>query len=225
MEAQPKEQGIWNKPAGFSSNRWLQGMIAVYAVFWICMAVSPYDRFDWVLENLLIWLTLMVLLLTYRWFAFDNLSYLLLGIFLSLHTLGAHSSYAVAPLDEVMRAAFGFQRNNYDRIVHFCFGLLLAYPIREFAVRVMQIKGRWSYVHPVVIVLASGAFYELIEMWVAQIVAPDIGAVFLGSQGDPWDAQHDMEVALYGAMIAMLITYMFKKRSEPSNLKVHAHHS
>jgi putative membrane protein len=191
--------------------------MAVYAIFWIWMAVSPYNRFDWVLENLLIWLTLTVLLLTYRWFAFDNLSYLLIGIFLSLHTLGAHSSYTVEPLDEAMKAVLGFQRNNYDRIVHVCFGLLLAYPIREFVVRVMQIKGRWSYVYPVVIVFAGGAFYELIEMWVAQIVAPDIGAMFLGSQGDPWDAQHDMEVALYGAIIAMLITYAFKKRNESSN--------
>jgi putative membrane protein len=161
-------------------------MIAGYASFWTYMAITPFNRFDWVLENLLIWLTLLVLIITYRWFSFQNVSYMLIALFLSLHTLGAHYSYSIAPLDEALKAVFGFHRDHYDRIVHFSFGLLLAYPIREFAIRVMRIKASWAYFQSSMFIVAAGAFYELIEMWVAMMVAPDIGWMFLGSQGDPW---------------------------------------
>jgi putative membrane protein len=83
-------------------------------------------------------------------------------------------------------------------------------------IRVMKIKGGWTYFHPAVIVLACGAYYELIEMWVANIVAPDIGILFLGTQGDPWDTQHDVELALYGAVIAMLFTYLLNRLANKS---------
>jgi putative membrane protein len=203
----------------FRSNRWLHGIIIGFAFFWMSMAVAPYNRFDWVLENLLIWFALLVLIITYRWYSLHNVSYLLVALFLSLHTLGAHYSYSIAPLDEVLKAVFGFRRDNYDRIVHFSFGLLLAYPVREFMLRVMQIKDNWAYFQAAMVIVAAGAFYELIEMWVAMIVAPDIGSMFLGSQGDPWDAQHDIEMALYGAVIAMLITYLIYKWKKTNKLR------
>jgi putative membrane protein len=72
--------------------------------------------------------------------------------------------------------------------------------------RIVGLRGFWSYVMTVVSILATGAFYELIEMWVAHLVAPEIGDLFLGTQGDVWDSQHDMEAAMYGAVAAMLIT-------------------
>jgi putative membrane protein len=82
-------------------------------------------------------------------------------------------------------------------------------------VRVMRIKVSWAYFQSSMIIVAAGAFYELIEMWVAMIVAPDIGSMFLGSQGDLWDAQNDIEMALYGALIAMLITCIIDKWKLP----------
>jgi putative membrane protein len=218
MEDAHKNKEVSNVVSGFRSNRRLHGMIAVYIGFWTFMAVSPYNRFDWLLENLLIWLTLLLLIISYRRFTFTNRSYLMIAIFLSLHTLGAHYSYAIEPLDRALKVIFGFHRDNYDRIVHFSFGLLLAYPVREFTSRVMQTKAGWAYIHSAVSILAAGAFYELIEMWVAQIVAPDIGSMFLGSQGDPWDAQHDIEAALYGAIISMCITYLTGKCTASSKL-------
>lgn len=75
----------------------------------------------------------------------------------------------------------------------------------------MKVKGNWTYFISVMNILASGAFYELIEMWVAKIVAPEIGTLFLGTQGDPWDTQHDIEVAMYGAMIAMVFSCIWEK--------------
>jgi putative membrane protein len=190
----------------FRSNRLLQALLIGYAVLWLVMAIEPYSRFNWFLENLLIFAAVIATVGTYYRFTFSNLSYVLTTIFILLHTIGAHYSYNTTPVDAWLHELFQFQRNGYDRIVHFSYGLLLAYPIKELVVRVVAPRGSWAYILSPVIVLASGAFYELIEMWVALIVAPEIGILFLGTQGDPWDTQHDMELALYGAAIAMLIT-------------------
>ncbi|MDF2960067.1 MAG: hypothetical protein K0S39_1802 [Paenibacillus sp.] len=190
----------------FKSNRLLQAVLAAYTVFWAVMAIEPFNRFNWFLENLLVFATILVLAVTYRSFALSNWSYLLIAVFLSLHTFGANYSYNTTPLDSWLRELFHTERDGYDRIVHFSYGLLLAYPIRELFVRTVGQIGFWAYAMPVVFVLASGAFYELIEMWVAFIVAPEIGTLFLGTQGDPWDTQHDIELALYGAVIAMMLT-------------------
>ncbi|MCR8634163.1 DUF2238 domain-containing protein [Paenibacillus radicis (ex Xue et al. 2023)] len=198
--------GLYDFTRPFRSNRMLQALLAVYLLFWVLMAIEPYNRFNWFLENLLIFATITGLVGTYRRFAFTNMSYLLIVVFLVLHTFGANYSYHTTPLDSWIRELFHTERDGYDRVVHFSYGLLLAYPIREFIVRSMGPKGLWDYALPVVLVLASGAFYELFEMWVALLVAPEIGTLFLGTQGDPWDTQHDMELAMYGAILTMVVT-------------------
>ncbi|MDR6881834.1 DUF2238 domain-containing protein [Bacillus sp. 3255] len=194
------------KPAVFRSNTTLHILIILYAALWIWMAYAPYSRFDWMLENLLIWATLIGLVSTYKRMTFSNLSYALIALFLALHTVGAHYSYNENLVDVWLRWLLHSERDNYDRLVHFSFGLLLAYPLRE-ALRAWTPLGRkWLYVMTCVMILALGAFYELIEMWVALLVAPEIGTLFLGTQGDPWDTHHDMELALYGAILAMAAT-------------------
>ncbi|KRF18462.1 DUF2238 domain-containing protein [Paenibacillus sp. Soil787] len=195
----------------FTKNRFLQMMIVVYVGIWIWLAVKPYSRYDWVLENLLIWAALIGLVSTYKFFTFTNLSYVWIALFLVLHTIGAHYSYNENWVDVWLRQIFHSQRDNYDRLVHFSFGLLLAYPIREAMSAWTRLSSQWLYVITCVIVLAMGAFYELIEMWVALLVAPEIGTLFLGTQGDPWDTHHDMELALYGAVIAMVVTAVWRK--------------
>ncbi|WP_261304923.1 DUF2238 domain-containing protein [Paenibacillus andongensis] len=195
----------------FSKNRFLQMMIVMYVGIWIWLAVAPYSRYDWVLENLLIWAALIGLVSMYRFFSFSNLSYVWIALFLVLHTIGAHYSYNENWVDVWMKLIFHSQRDNYDRLVHFSFGLLLAYPIREAMSAWTRLSSKWLYVITCVIVLAMGAFYELIEMWVALLVAPEIGTLFLGTQGDPWDTHHDMELALYGAVIAMVVTAIWRK--------------
>ncbi|MFD0693764.1 DUF2238 domain-containing protein [Paenibacillus sp. GCM10027628] len=200
-----------NHRVPLKKNRPLQFMIVAYTGIWIWMAISPYSRFDWVLENLLIWAALIGLVCMYFRFAFSNLSYALIALFLVLHTVGAHYSYNENVVDIWLKQILHSERDNYDRLVHFSFGLLLAYPIREALGAWTRLGSRWLYVITCTVVLALGAFYELIEMWVAMIVAPEIGTLFLGTQGDPWDSQHDMEVALYGAILAMLVTALVKK--------------
>lgn len=186
-------------------NRLLQILLAGYSLFWMYMAIAPNNRFDWLLENLLIILFFVLFVVTYRFFQFSNLSYLLIAFFFVLHTYGAHYSY-YTPVGTWLSETFDFHRDHYDRIVHFCFGLLMVHPIRELLLRIMMMKRGWSNLFSVIIVLAVSAFYELIEMWVALVAAPEIGVLFLGTQGDPWDAQHDIELAMYGSILTLALS-------------------
>jgi putative membrane protein len=99
--------------------------------------------------------------------------------------------------------AFGLSRNPFDRLVHFGYGLLLAYPLRELLVRLAGVRSGWSYYLPVSGMLAQSGLFEIVEAIVAQIVSPELGAAYLGTQGDEWDAQKDMLAALSGALLCM----------------------
>lgn len=201
--------------SSFTRNRLLQGLLAWYVAFWLWMAISPVDRRDWLLENLLALLLVATLLITYRWFRFSNLSYFLITLFMTLHAVGAHYTYAQVPLGFWLKEAFSLSRNHFDRIVHFAFGLLLAYPIREILVRLARVGGVWACSLPVIAILALSGFFEILESWVAQLVSPDLGAAYLGTQGDEWDAQKDMTGALAGALIAVVLTLIFPKILPP----------
>ena len=100
----------------------------------------------------------------------------------------------------------GWERNQYDRIVHFGYGLLLAYPIRELFLRIADVKGFWGYFLPVVLTMAASMFYELVEWLAAEVFGSELGMAFVGAQGDIWDAQKDMWLATLGALVAMGIT-------------------
>lgn len=193
----------------FRQNRFLQVLLIGYLFISIGLGISPLDRFGWVLENLLLVFFFGLFVWTYRFYRFSNLSYLLITVFMMLHTVGAHYSYET-PFNQFLNNFFGNGRDNFDRVVHFTFGLLIAYPGFEFMRRVVGIMKIWTYFFTVFVILAMGAFYELIEMWVSNFVAPGQGALFIGLQGDSWDTQHDISSAMYGAIIAMAVTYTIK---------------
>ena len=190
----------------FRDNRFLQLLLLWLGGLWIATAIEPFDRRDWLLENLLVFIYGALLLLTYRRFAFSNLSYGLFGIFLSLHLVGAHYTYAETPFGFWLQDQFDLSRNHYDRIVHFSFGLLLAYPFRELLIRGAGVKPRWSYLMAVITVFGFSGFYEALEAVVAVVVSPELGAAYLGTQGDEWDAQKDTALAGCGAVAAMVVT-------------------
>jgi putative membrane protein len=191
---------------GFTKNRLLQGLAAWYALVWVITAVRPLDRSDWVLENLLVVAMVAVLIGTYRAFPLSDLSYLIITVFMTLHAVGAHYTYAEVPLGFWMRDTFGFARNPFDRLVHASFGLLMAYPIREVFLRVANARGFWAYYLPLDVTLAFSALYEIMEMVIATLVAPGTGDAWLGTQGDVWDAQKDMGLAALGALMCMIVT-------------------
>lgn len=196
----------------FRRNRLLQGLAAWLLLFWLVTALAPHNRFDWLLENLLVFICGATLVATYRYFAFSNRSYLLLTLFLTLHLIGAHYTYAETPFGFWLQEWLGFSRNHFDRIVHFAFGLLIAYPMRELLLRLAKVRIGWSYFLAVTVVLAFSGFYEIVEAWVAMIVSPELGAAYLGTQGDVWDAQSDMGAALLGAIAAMIFTWLAVRR-------------
>ena len=186
----------------------------LYAMLWILLAIEPHDRSDWALENALVVAAGVALVCSYKRLILSRISYTLIFMFLALHTIGAHWTYSLVPYDAAFHDITGFsfdelmgwERNQYDRIVHFAFGLLLAYPIRELFLRVAEVRGAWGYFLPVALTMAASTLYELVEWWAAEIFGGDLGIAFLGTQGDVWDAQKDMWLATLGALIAMGIT-------------------
>ena len=198
----------------WSHRRYLLLLGCLFGVIWILLAISPLYREDWALENALVVPFLAGLALTHRRFPFSRTSYTLIFLFLCLHEIGAHYTYAKVPYDRwvesltggTLNAMFGWRRNQFDRLVHFSYGFLLAYPIREIFVRVAQAKGFWAYYLPLDLTMACSMLFELIEWGAAEVFGNGLGAAYLGAQGDPWDAHKDMGLATLGALLTMLLT-------------------
>ncbi len=192
-------------PQPFRENRFLQWICVATAVAFALAAYHPDKIFDWALENGLVFLTIPVLIFTYRRFGFSDLSYLLIFLYLCIHEFGAHYKYSDVPLGEWLKPILHTQRNHYDRISHFSFGFLLAYPFREIAMRSLGVRGRWLYYLPVECTLSFSAIYEILEALMANILTPERGEEFVGMQGDMWDSQEDMFMAGLGSVMGVLV--------------------
>lgn len=195
-------------------------LAGVLVVLMVWSGWAPWHRQDWLLENLLVVLALPVLWAIYRRLPLSRLSWTLVFGFLWFHEIGAHYTYSEVPYEAWWRALtggsfnalVGWERNNFDRVLHFFYGLLLAYPIREIFLSLVKVRGFWSYFLPLDLTLSSSAFYEMIEWAAAGIFGGDLGVAYVGTQGDPWDAQKDMALATLGALIAMLVTALVNWR-------------
>src|SRR6187401_3314628 len=182
---------------------WMLG--GVYLAWWVLMAIKPLDFSDWLMENVLVFLAVGLLAYTYKSFPLSRVSYTCIFVFMMLHALGAHYTYAKVPYQDWIPALAG-GRNHFDRLVHFSYGLLLAYPIREMFLRIGNVRGFWGYFLPLDLTMSTSMLYELIEWAAALIVGGDLGQAYLGTQGDVWDAHKDMALATLGAIIAMVAT-------------------
>ena len=189
-------------------------LVALFALEFAALAISPVSRSTWLLENMLVVGLGGALLLSYRRFRFSRVSYTLLFLFLALHEIGAHYTYSLVPYDAwsqrflgfSINETFGFQRNHFDRALHFLYGLLFAYPIREVFLRIANVRGFWGYFLPLDLTMSTSMIYELIEWGAAVLFGGDLGQAYLGTQGDPWDSHMDMALASLGALVAMGIT-------------------
>jgi len=128
-----------------------------------------------------------------------------------LHVYGSKYTYAENPFGYWLQDALHLSRNHYDRIVHFCFGFLLAYPMREMFLKWLKYPKWVAWLLPIEITLSVSALYELIEWAVADLFFKSHGASYLGTQGDIWDAQKDIFVAFCGAIIATTIVSSIKR--------------
>lgn len=179
-----------------------------FTFVWVWASINPLFREDWLLENYLVFLFVPIVFISGRYFKLSSVSYTLITVFMILHVIGSHYTYAQVPFGFTLQEWFGASRNMYDRVVHFSFGFLLAYPVREVFMRLARVKGVWGYYLPLDLTLSFSAVYEIIEWITAAVVDPEAGLAFLGVQGDIWDAQKDMLLAGLGAAIAMLIVFI-----------------
>ena len=187
--------------------------LTLFFIFWVWTLIGTNDIKNWFLENVLTFIFGIVLISTFKKYRLSDLSYTFIFVYLLLHVYGAKYTYAENPLGYWLQEIFHTSRNHYDRIVHFSFGFMLAYPMRDLFKNTFEFPNKYSWLLPAEITLSFSAMYELIEWAVADIVFPSQGAAYLGSQGDIWDAQKDMGLAFAGAILIMIITYTFKKIS------------
>ncbi len=192
--------------------RYQKVLLSLFVLVWVWAAINPAFRHGWLLENYLVFIFIPIILVTGRYFKLSNVSYTLITIFMILHVVGSHYTYEKVPFGYMLQDWFGAERNMYDRLVHFSFGFLLAYPVREVFVRITKAKGFWGYYLPLDVTLSLSAVYEIIEWLTAQNVGSAAGIAFLGAQGDIWDAQKDMTMAGIGAILAMLIIFLINWR-------------
>lgn len=200
--------------ATLSHRRYLLFLTVIFALLWGWLAIAPHDRPAWALENALVVAFVLAMAATYRVFPLSRISYTSIFLFLCLHEVGAHFTYANVPYDAAFRSlfgvslndTFGFERNHFDRAIHFSYGLLLAYPIREVFIRVANVRGFWGYFLPLDLTMSTSMLFELFEWIAAELFGGDLGITYLGSQGDEWDAQKDMALASVGALLTMALT-------------------
>lgn len=206
-----REGGPFPVGVAYRENPVLRRLVWAYAFVWAVAAISPLDRGTWLLENGLVFLGVGLLVATHRRFAFSNVSYAMLFAFFVLHAVGAHYTYSAVPLGDWLKDLLGLERNHYDRFVHLAFGLLVAYPLRELCLRVVHVHRVWSFVAPPTMVLALSSGYEIIESWAARVAEPRVGIAYVGAQGDVWDGQKDMSLALLGAVTTMLLAAIHRR--------------
>ena len=199
---------------GLTHGRYFVVVGSLFTVIWVALAIEPVYRADWALENVLVVFFVFFMVISRRSFQFSRVSITLIFLFLCIHSVGAHYTYARVPYDDWIRdtagvslnEVMGWQRNHYDRFGHFFYGLLLAYPIREIFLRVVNVRGFWGYFLPLDLTMSTSMIFELLEWGAASIFGGDLGVAYLGAQGDIWDAHWDMALASLGALITMVIT-------------------
>jgi putative membrane protein len=200
-------------------HRYLLVLALLFALVFTALAIAPWHRADWALENALVVIFVVAVAATYKRFTLSRVSYTLIFLFLCLHEVGAHYTYAEVPYDQwfqsltgrTFNSLVGWERNNFDRVIHYSYGLLLAYPVREVFWRVAQARGFWGYFLPLDLTMSTSMMFELFEWVAAEIFGGELGQAYLGTQGDVWDAHKDMALASLGALTAMLITYALNR--------------
>lgn len=198
-------------------------LLVAFVLAWIWSAINPSYPHDWLLENILVFASVPFLIWLWRYFKLSKLSYTCITLFMILHVIWSHYTYAEVPFwlafrdfanqwGSLISNLFGWTRNSYDRLVHFSFWLLWAYPAREMFLRMVKVKGLWWYILPMALMWCFGWVYEIIE-WIAAVnVNEAAGSAFLWTQWDIWDAQKDIILAWIGSAITMLIVLLINAR-------------
>lgn len=198
-------------------------LLVLYLCVLVLLGIDPVFRDDWLLEHVVPLAMLSALVATVRRHRFSDLAYGCICLMLLLHEVGAHYTYSLVPYDRwweslsgrTLSATFGWSRNHYDRLMHFLYGFLMMPAALElFAARAPG-RGTWRWLPALAFMWAHPAVYEIVE-WIAAVAfGGDLGAAWLGTQGDAWDAQKDMALALCGSACGLV----FVGRAAPRGLE------
>jgi putative membrane protein len=204
------------------ADRYPAALLAAFLVVWLALAIAPWYRQDWLLENVIVFIAVPMLVWSHRRLRFSDFAYTCLFLFLVLHEIGAHFTYSEVPWREWFQSLGGGEpaaptgRNHFDRFVHFSYGLLVLPAVWELMQARMSPQGVWRWLMPVFFVMSHSVIYEMIE-WIAAVVfGGDLGVAYLGTQGDEWDAQKDMALATAGAVLGTMLVAARSRRRPPT---------
>lgn len=192
----------------------LPWLLSVVVAAQVGLGISPRaDRMTWALENAPVWIGVGLIAATHRRFPLSSLCLHLFALHSLVLALGGHYTYARVPIGDWARDTFGFARNHYDRVGHLAQGFIPAIFVRELLLRKTPLRrGAWLNLLVVSVCLAFSACYEFVEWWTA-LLTGEAATDFLGTQGDPWDTQWDMWLALAGAIISLALLSGWHDRS------------
>ena len=184
-------------------------LLGLFCALWLALAIAPLYRQDWLLETLLVLVAVPVLVATRHRLRFSDFAYTCVFAFFCIHEVGAHYTYSLVPYDQWFAAAFGtglnellgFERNHFDRFVHFLYGLLITPAAIELFARYGRYPRVWAALFPLLFITSHSVIYELVEWTAALVFGGELGQAYLGTQGDVWDAQKDIALALLGASL------------------------
>lgn len=205
-------------------------LLGIFVAWWIALAITPWSRQNWLLENILVFIVLLLLTWSYRHLRFSNFSYTLIFIFLCFHEIGAHYTYSDVPYSAWFNrltgididSIFGFERNHFDRLVHFLYGLLILPACAEIFRARGNLVGFWRYLVPITFVMAQSELFEMIEWQAVGVFGGSLGQAYLSAQGDIWDAQKDSAAAMIGAICSTLLcwSYVYLKKHKSSRIAI-----
>ena len=182
---------------------------------WVYLYFTARDPKDWWIENILVILFLTGLILVRKRFTFSDTGLMFIGGYLFLHLYGAQGAYTHNSFGELLKSRFHLWRNPYDRIVHFSFGFLMAYPMLEVFTKWWGTERKGLILSVNMAILSLATIFELIEWGVAAVTDKATGETYVATQGDPWDAQKDIIMALIGSVIFSFILKAVRARRAP----------
>lgn len=195
-------------------------LLAIYIIVFTLAAIAPYDRGVWWVENIPVLIVVAALVLSARKYRFSDTSYVLMSVFIMLHTIGGHYTFERVPFGWVTEL-FGFDRNHFDRLAHFSVGFY-AYAIAELLMTKDLVRSRWLIaLFPVFAIVTVAGVYEIFEWQYAVYGDAEAGLAVLGSQGDTWDAQKDILADTLGAILVMGL-FFYQHRQALATLRRHA---
>jgi putative membrane protein len=197
------------KPA--ASTLLLKAYLGIFLLVWLWTFIGTTDTKNWLIENTLTVAFISTLLFNFKKYRLSDLSYTFIFVYILLHVYGAMYTYAENPFGYWLQEVLHTSRNHYDRIVHFSFGFMLAYPMRDLFLNIFEFPPKYSWLLPAEITMSFSGLYEIIEWLVADVVYPSQGTAYLGTQGDVWDAQKDMALAFSGSVLILVVAYVCHK--------------